>query len=331
MLQILEVAIGLAFVFTLVSLACSAVNEWISGILGRRGRLLWQAIGTLLGSELQGRMESSQLFQGLRHETWFDRLFRRIAGWYDRSQPSYVTTPGFVLTLLSAVSPGGIPQTTADLKAAIAAQTEVPEKVRDALLALVEEAGEDLTHAKENLGHWFDAAMNALAGRYKRWSQQILFVLGFLAAVGLGIDAVAIGQKLWADGPMREAVVSSATKFIKDQPAPPATTAPAAAAAQDGQKPKADPATQAMVKRLNGLQSELLSNFDFALTPYRPDGQDKSKDQQHFWTWFGSHFFGFLLTGLAASLGGPFWFDLLNRLVDLRLAGKKPDPGPAKP
>jgi len=315
MLQILEVAIGLAFVFTLVSLACSAVNEWISGILGRRGRLLWQAIGTLLGSDLQGRMESSQLFQGLRHETWFDRLFRRIAPWYDRAQPSYVTTPGFVLTLLSAVSPDGIPQSTAALKAAIEAQTAAPPKVRDALVALVEEAGEDLTKAKENLGRWFDASMNALAGRYKRWSQQILFVLGFLAAIGSGIDAVAIGQKLWADGPMREAVVASATEFVRQQP--PAQPAPAPAGTADGQGTK-DPATQALVERLNGLQGELVENFDFALTPYRP--------QEPFGPWLRSHLFGFLLTGLAASLGGPFWFDLLNRLVDLRVAGKKPAP-----
>jgi hypothetical protein len=29
---------------------------------------------------------------------------------------------------------------------------------------------------------------------------------------------------------------------------------------------------------------------------------------------------------LAVSLGAPFWFDLLNRLVDLRGAGRRPDP-----
>ena len=33
---------------------------------------------------------------------------------------------------------------------------------------------------------------------------------------------------------------------------------------------------------------------------------------------------GWLITALAVSLGGPFWFDLLNRLVDMRGAGKKP-------
>jgi hypothetical protein len=36
------------------------------------------------------------------------------------------------------------------------------------------------------------------------------------------------------------------------------------------------------------------------------------------------NFLGFLITALAISLGAPFWFDLLNKLVRLRSTGKKP-------
>ncbi|AGZ41925.1 hypothetical protein [Actinoplanes friuliensis] len=35
---------------------------------------------------------------------------------------------------------------------------------------------------------------------------------------------------------------------------------------------------------------------------------------------------GLVLTAAAAALGAPFWFDLLNRLVNLRSTGKRPDP-----
>lgn len=35
-------------------------------------------------------------------------------------------------------------------------------------------------------------------------------------------------------------------------------------------------------------------------------------------------FLGFLLTALAISIGAPFWFDLLNKLVNIRIAGAKP-------
>ncbi len=36
------------------------------------------------------------------------------------------------------------------------------------------------------------------------------------------------------------------------------------------------------------------------------------------WSYFWSNFWGYLLTVLALSLGAPFWFDLLNKLVKLR-------------
>jgi hypothetical protein len=37
--------------------------------------------------------------------------------------------------------------------------------------------------------------------------------------------------------------------------------------------------------------------------------------------------FGWLITALAISLGAPFWFDLLNKLVKLRAAGPRPATG----
>ena len=43
----------------------------------------------------------------------------------------------------------------------------------------------------------------------------------------------------------------------------------------------------------------------------------------------GKKLLGFLITAFAISLGAPFWFDLLNKLVNLRGAGKKEgDPKP---
>jgi hypothetical protein len=41
--------------------------------------------------------------------------------------------------------------------------------------------------------------------------------------------------------------------------------------------------------------------------------------------WLRQHWLGFVLTGFGASLGAPFWFDLLNKFVTLRASGRKPD------
>ena len=39
-------------------------------------------------------------------------------------------------------------------------------------------------------------------------------------------------------------------------------------------------------------------------------------------------FFGLLISIVAIAQGAPFWFDLLNKLINLRLAGQKPDKAP---
>jgi hypothetical protein len=41
-------------------------------------------------------------------------------------------------------------------------------------------------------------------------------------------------------------------------------------------------------------------------------------------TWF-ERIIGWLLTIFAISLGAPFWFDVLNRFMNLRSAGKSPE------
>lgn len=43
------------------------------------------------------------------------------------------------------------------------------------------------------------------------------------------------------------------------------------------------------------------------------------------------HGLGWLLTALAATLGAPFWFDMLNRIISIRAAGKPPEEEPKPP
>ncbi|MEA3210913.1 MAG: hypothetical protein QOE70_3970 [Chthoniobacter sp.] len=55
-------------------------------------------------------------------------------------------------------------------------------------------------------------------------------------------------------------------------------------------------------------------------------------------TWIGVclatilfHLLGWVLTAVAASLGAPFWFDLLNKIMNIRSTGKAPEEKPKDP
>ncbi len=113
------------------------------------------------------------------------------------------------------------------------------------------------------------------------------------------------GQMLWNQ---------AAQKWVADHPtlpAPPAGGAPASLDAKSLQELKG---------QLTGVRDQL-AGLDVPLSPWthRPASQT-------FFQWLAEHLTGFLLAALAASLGAPFWFDLLNRFVNLRAAGKKPEP-----
>ena len=51
----------------------------------------------------------------------------------------------------------------------------------------------------------------------------------------------------------------------------------------------------------------------------------------HGWVFTLTKIAGVLLTAFAASLGAPFWFDTLNRLMAVRGTGKSPEEQPKEP
>jgi len=48
-------------------------------------------------------------------------------------------------------------------------------------------------------------------------------------------------------------------------------------------------------------------------------------------SWWLLKAMGLLLTAGAASLGAPFWFDVLNRFMSVRSTGKAPEEAPKSP
>jgi hypothetical protein len=344
MLRILEVAVGLALVFTLVALICSIITEWISAMLEKRGHLLWEGIENLVDTQLRSDICCHQLMQGLvRKPTWFDRIVHRLTPHIDRSKPSYVPTEMFVATLLDILGSraatgtpdalGHLPTTFASLQAAIQEAQEVPPKVKQALLALVNDAGGDLVKAKKYIGDWFDAGMGRASGWYKRWSQLVLLAVSLVVALLLGVDSLAIAKRLWSDPILRDQVAEAAEDFVNENQENPRlqpSAAPAGTVPASPQVPSAAELAEQKIDEIQIFRSQLeaLALPMFPATALRGEyrqghsGVEAPRFRMFGW-WLWHHLFGFLLTGLAASLGAPFWFDVLNKIVNLRNTGTR--------
>jgi hypothetical protein len=227
---------------------------------------------------------------------------------------------------------------------ALAEQKEQPQTekhinadTRMFLLSLVAEAQGDVQKFKILLEKWFDETMERASGWYKRYVQMILFVIGLCLAVAFNVDTIKIAKKLTHDPKLREQMVQNASTFLEQNQ-------------QLGNELKA--------KQERGLDSGPI--YRQQLLSYE-EGKARTKElldsaknlinrdianvndviglgyqcgepvllHIFFFCYTDvnfSSFIGWLITALAISLGAPFWFDMLSKLMRVRGALKK-DPG----
>ena len=267
----IDVAIGLVFFYVTLSLVCSSIQEIVAGAFGLRARNLRRGIVNLIGNEYAQALYEHPLVKGLRKP---GRL------------PSYLRAEVFATALLEVVAQdkGGKPAfelSARELRETIA-RISPYNPARGLLLGLVDTADSRVGKLKRRVAECFDAAMERVAGWYKR--QVTWFLLAVATAVTLAVnaDTIHIAEQLWRDGALRGAVAAAAE-----------------AAVAAGDSSRLDERTE-------------LETFPLGY----PDGFPGIAGIT------GRMVVGWLLTIAAISLGAPFWFDLLGRIARLRAAGR---------
>ncbi len=400
--SVLEVAIGVVFVYLLLSLVVTAATELISGFLKWRSNSLWEGIRKLLDAD--------------GAETWVKALYDhplvngmaqpdKFTGSPKGKGPSYIPSRTFAVALLEVIKESGSAgevglnalraavdsapdsASVADFKKKLqdeinkldgtaangavaamkskalnlldnlpndvplaAAKTQVrawlakipaqwpllviehlPEKdqkLKRTLTSLVNESHQDVEKLKTNIETWFNNSMQRVSGWYKRKTQAVHVLLAVLVTVVINVDSVLVVNALSQDQALRDSVVAEAQAFAKQ-----------------GQQPASQP--NADIERLQGK----LSMLDLPIGWIKPGQHTYDPDNPNYRNWPGIrlygrtvtdllglwwdtsrfHLLGWLLTAFAISLGAPFWFDMLNKVINIRAAGKAPEEQPKAP
>jgi hypothetical protein len=293
---ILDVAIGMVFVYLLISLICSSLNELIEARLKYRAKDLEKGITNLLGDP------------GLVQRLYAHPLVKALYKQGDK--PSYIPSQTFSLALwnLATYAQEGkdgavaVTRSLPEIRKAVAALSDEGglKDLKQALLTLMDEAGNDLDRARKNVERWYDDAMDRASGWYKRRTQWILLVLGLAFATALNIDSLQIANQLYLDTPKREAIVSAAQGY--------------AASAVQKDKPQPADAIKTNYARISKLGFPLGWSL-------REFPRKDTKGNVDYPGWASAIFLkvlGLLATALAVSLGAPFWFDVLNKFMVVR-------------
>lgn len=362
----LDTAIGIIFVFLLLSLIASTINEIVLSTLSMRGRFLLRGLKTLLNDANATGLVSEIYNHG--------QIFGLFRGTFNPQKPgnlpSYIPSRNFVMAFLgvipetpvaiAAARQAAAAQLSTDAKAAAAkdpgdqdaakkaeqleaeaekakqdkaaaeqaakdaktalenissaasegqltaafqsfkqvaqdlAKNTQTEKVGKPLVEMINEAGTDINKLKSSLEAWYDSAMDRVSGWYKYHTQWILFWIGLVLAAGLNADTIVIVQQLSSNATLRQSVVAAAQ---------------AAKSPSDSSKPATISEVKDQVQKIDELGIPLGWKRSWPST------------RQDWVTWlvsFRTGFPGFLLTAVAVSLGAPFWFDILNKIMVVR-------------
>lgn len=305
-LQILDLVIGIVFIYFLLSLVCSTVQEILANVRNLRFRVLqnWM-LRTFQHSAFGHQILNHPIIQGLT-----------VTG-----KPSYIPSDKFAQAVLDMVHSqvhGDRPFDINSLRDALQKTFLLPPALKRFILQSIMEANGDIGRVRNDVGKWFDEAMERVGGFYKKRVQRIIILVAVAVSIAFNADTIRIAKFLYNNPEAARQLADQASHVVSD------TTLlrqvnEAIQLKSDTLRKESEIALKEIQEDLREIKVLSAKIYDTKL----PLGWREDPWLDLTWGWL-EKLAGLLLTAMAVSLGAPFWFEMLNKLVNLRNAGNKP-------
>jgi len=335
-LKTLDILIGLSTVMLLFSMAVTVVTQFINQIVNNQGRFLRNGLAGLLRQLDPGLTEklATKISTALLKHPLIADTHGRIGSVIQRqeltillmemaSAPDTKTLDGDAkAALLGLLKKNGVDHPD-DLigsirDTAMRIETAHPELANDVRqnMAILQDARTDLV-GKVNA--WFDQTIDRVSQKFTHSTRWITLGAALVVALSVQLDVIALVDRLSLDDSFRGAAAQSADSLANVATARQAQNA----APQNGSNtaPPAGgtpaPAPPATTEDAKNLYYTLLSREGLIVMP---------TDSQWREQWDVRKIPGILLSVLLLSLGAPFWYNTLKKLLQLKpLLAQKDD------
>jgi hypothetical protein len=283
--------------------------------------------------------------------------------------PSYVPARDFATALLEMLRDGSASPAFSQVERTVAALPD--GDIKRVLSAFIQDAAGDLDQLRARIETWFDDAMDRLSGIYKRFSQYFLLALGLVIAITLNVDSVHLATALWQQPDLRAKIAVEAQAAIaKPGQTSASSTSTTSDTCAPNADPASQLNLQQTLQQLECLPLPIgrMANTDWygeplpkpsaspppgttatpaastttpAASTATPEASTSgwktwpgvrcliSIRPTSRWDWLA--ILGWAITAFAISLGAPFWFGLLQNIMNLRSSGPPPDRADGKP
>jgi hypothetical protein len=312
----LDVAIGLFFIYLTLSLLVSGIQELIATVLEWRAKQLKEAIQIILGDN-EANDPSAIQAQKIANDLWNHPLIRSLNQrkiLRGSVGPSYISSKMFAATLLEIIqsdydfNPSG---TIDDIVESIKENKKLDPEIKRRILSIAliaqrkasaREKG--IKSLEKEIRIWFDQSMERASGVYNRNVKGVTLFIGVLVTLAINADTFHILERLNKDAALRSSINQIATKIVAEN-----------------KEPTLNQINPYLDKITMPLGWSTREEFYKQVNPLDP-----AKSKLGDWV-FGiiKLIFGWLLSAGAIAMGAPFWFDLLGKFINVRNAGQVPE------
>ena len=317
---LLDIAIGLTLIYTFLSLLASELTEFLTTLLRWRAVQLQQGIMTLLGeavnfnrqpealkNTITGKLYSSSLISSITQQS---RRHRRFVG------PSYIPSQVFadallevLQTLEAAQKPAvqDVDQAVSELSqllVQIESSAQIPPRLKDNLkrfaksaAAQSQAAGSQMQRFKQEIMLWYEHSMDRLTGLYRRNLKITSIVIGSMLAVVINVDSLFMLRRISENTATRSVIVENALQI---------------------QGCETDLSSAQCMAQLDALLDETTVPIGWHPVNFRQQFPQRTLP------YLLRAAAGWLLTGIAISMGAHFWFQILEQFIEIRETGEKP-------
>jgi hypothetical protein len=312
---IIEVAISLIVVYFLMSTLVSFIQEMIAMALSSRGELLKKSLGYLFEEEIienQQPKKNRNLFDSFYKSKFLQRPFKRCS-----KSPDYINPSNFYSAIYEKINPENEPLNSITLRKKIEEKFLNNSIVKQKLLEIINQISVDTKTFEEDLKakviEWFNIQMDSLTVIYRNYSRAFILAISSILCIGMNLDSLVLFEYFYENKDKRTAMVQFAEQinknnyFISDS---------------IGGEKRLDSLNVLKEKTLKELNTFNLpinwvkkGKLGYLDTENALLGNEKSD------CWFlnwAKKVLGIFLTIVALTLGAPFWFQLMVKLLNLR-------------
>lgn len=347
---ILDLVLGMIFIYFLLSIICSSGVELWFTVLKTRARLLERWLKQIFDSpalDSHGVLLVDKLNKPITvGQAIMDHCMVTALSGKGKST-SYINAENFFSALMDKITLSPVtdpktgvqlpPKTLNDYIDSIEKSTALSGELKRAFLMLAYEAKQavsaitllpaganitnnvnagvksELEHFRNRIERWYESNNERLTGTLKRTkAAPATFIMAILITIGLNADTISIGKYFYDHKEETRQFADRATTYLQNFEG-------RVEGINDGRVATSDDsvAIANLDRDLKKVQTDI-AVMKATVPKGLPIGWRMETGN-----WL-RHIPGWIVTILAICIGAPFWFDILNKITNLRSTGPKP-------